>query len=70
MALVKISSQVEEAVWEDFRALASESHQNISGLLTDAIADYVRRRRLRPEVRQHLSDSISKNKELGELLAK
>jgi hypothetical protein len=70
MALVKISSQVEEAVWEDFRSLAAESHQNISGLLTEAIADYVRRRRLRPEVEKHLSDSIIKNKKLGELLAK
>ncbi|MGD1982620.1 MAG: hypothetical protein PVF93_01795 [Chromatiaceae bacterium] len=70
MALVKISSQVEEKVWEDLRAIASESHQNISGLLTEAIADYVKRRRLRPEVAKHLADSIEKNRELGKLLAK
>jgi predicted transcriptional regulator len=70
MALVKISSQVDEKVWEDLRAIASESHQNISGLLTEAIADYVKRRRLRPEVARHLADSIDKNRELGELLAK
>ena len=36
MALVKVSSKVEESVWNDLRALASESHQNISGLLTEA----------------------------------
>lgn len=70
MALVKVSSKVEEAVWNDLRALASESHQNISGLLTEAISDYVRRRRLRPEVLQHLTDSIDENEELGRLLAK
>ena len=70
MALVKVSSKVEEAVWNDLRSLASESHQNISGLLTEAISDYVRRRRLRPEVLQHLADSIDENEELGHLLAK
>jgi len=70
MTDIKISSKVDEAVWEDLRALARESHQNISGLLTEAIQDYVRRRRLRPEVVQHLEASIEENEELGRLLAK
>jgi predicted transcriptional regulator len=65
----KISSKVDEAVWEDLRALAAESHQNLSGLLTEAIREYVRRRRVRPEVMKHLGDSISENEELGRLLA-
>lgn len=69
MAAIKISSKVEEAVWHELRALADESHQNISGLLTEAIRDYVRRRRLRPEVLEHLEDSIEENEELGRLLA-
>ena len=66
---IKISSKVEESVWEDLRKLAEESHQNISGLLTEAIRDYVRRRRLRPEVLDHLEDSIRDNYELGRRLA-
>lgn len=70
MPTVKISSKVEEAVWEDLKSLAQESHQNISGLLTDAISDYVRRRRVRPEVLDHLKESIRENEELGHLLAK
>lgn len=70
MAVVKISSKVEEEVWEDLRSLARESHQNISGLLTEAISDYVKRRRLRPEVMQHLQASIEENEELGRLLAR
>ena len=69
MASRKISSKVDEAVWEDLRALAAESHQNVSGLLTEAIREYVRRRRVRPEVLRHLDDSISENEELGRLLA-
>ncbi len=69
MAAVKISSKVDEDAWNELRELAEESHQNISGLLTEAIRDYVRRRRLRPVVLRHLEDSIEKNEELGRRLA-
>lgn len=69
MATVKISSKVEEGDWKALQALARESHQNISGLLTEAIRDYVRRRRIRPEVLQHLETSIEENRELGRRLA-
>lgn len=70
MASIKISSKVEESVWNELRQLSHESHQNISGLLTEAIAEYVRRRRVRPEVQMHLKDSIRENAELGRLFAK
>jgi predicted transcriptional regulator len=70
MAAIKISSKVEESAWEDLRALAEESHQTVSGLLTEAIRDYVRRKRVRPDVLGHLDDSIRENDELGRLLAR
>jgi len=70
MPAIKISSKVEEEVWNDLKALASESHRNVSGLLTEAIADYVRRHRVRPEVLRHLDDSIRENEKLGRLLAR
>jgi predicted transcriptional regulator len=70
MATIKISSKVEEQVWEELRLLAKESHQNVSGLLTEAISDYLQRRRVRPDVLEHLSDSINENDELGQLLAR
>ena len=69
MTAIKISSKVDEAVWRELRAIAEESHQSIGGLLTEAIRDYVRRRRVRPEVLQHLDASITENEELGRLLA-
>ena len=69
MAAIKISSKVEESDWNDLRELARESHQNISGLLGQAIREFVRRRRIRPVVMEHLEDSISENEELGRLLA-
>ncbi len=69
MQNIKISSKVDEAVWNELKALARERHQNVSGLLTEAIDEYVRRKRVRPEVLNHLEDSMDQNEELGKLLA-
>ena len=70
MSTIKVSSKVEEAVWNELKEAAKESHQNVSGMLTEAISDYLQRRRIRPAVLSHLEDSIRENKELGKLLAK
>ena len=70
MAKIKISSKVEQREWEALQAIASESQQSISGLLSEAVADYVRKRRLRPTVLSHLEDSIELNEELGRRLAR
>ena len=69
MANIKISSKVEQSQWKALQDLARESHQSISGLLTEAISDYVRKRRLRPVVMDHFEDSITDNEELGRRLA-
>jgi predicted transcriptional regulator len=69
MKAVKISSKVDEDAWNELRELARESHQNISGLLSEAIREYVVRRRVRPVVLKHLEDSIADNEQLGRLLA-
>ena len=70
MASIKISSKVEQAEWTALQDLARESHQSISGLLTEAIGEYVRKRRLRPTVMDHLDDSMQENEELGRRLAR
>jgi predicted transcriptional regulator len=70
MAAIKISSKVDEKAWNDLKQLAQESHQSISGLLTEAISDYLRRRRVRPVVLEHLEKSMDENEELGRLLAR
>jgi len=70
MSTIKISSKVEEDTWNELRQFARESHQSISGLLTEAIQDYLRRRRVRPEVLDHLDQSIAEHEELGRRLAR
>lgn len=69
MSSIKISSKVDAEVWAELRKLAKESHQSISGVLTEAIREYVGRRRVRPEVMRHLEQSVAQNEELGRLLA-
>ena len=70
MAKIKISSKVEQTEWEALQSLARESNQSIAGMLSEAVADYVRKKRLRPEVMDHLEESIEENEELGKLLAR
>ena len=70
MTKIKISSKVEQREWEALQSIASESQQSISGLLSEAVADYVRKRRLRPAGLSHLEDSIDANEELGRRLAR
>jgi predicted transcriptional regulator len=70
MSAVKISSKIDEKVWSDLKSLASETHQNMSGLLTEAVKEYVQRRRVRPVVLRHLERSMEENEELGSLLAR
>jgi len=70
MAAIKVSSKVDAAVWANLKELADEAHQNISGLLTEAIREYLERRRVRPVVKRHLEDSIFENRKLGRLLAR
>lgn len=69
MENVKVSSKVDKVAWEALKRLAEESHQSVSGLLTEAVQDYVRKRRVRPDVLRHLDDSIGANEELGRRLA-
>jgi predicted transcriptional regulator len=69
MASIKVSSKVEESCWNELRDLARESNRSVSGVLTEAIGEYVARRRVRPSVLNHLKDSIRENRELGRKLA-
>ena len=66
----KISTVVDEKIWEEFKKLAQEGHQNIGGLLSEALADYLRRRQMRPDVVDAMEKSMAENAKLGKLLAK
>ncbi len=68
MTTIRISSRVDEAVWNELRSLARETKRSVSEVLSEAIEEYLARRRARPNVLRHLEDSIRENEELGKLL--
>lgn len=69
MRLVKISSKVDDDTWNELKAVAAETHQNLLGLLTKDIREYLTRRHVRPVTQTHLEQSIDENEALGKLLA-
>ena len=70
MAKVKISSKMEESTWESLRKMSEETDRSISGLLCEAVEEYVARKSIRSDVLQHLEDSAVEHDELGKRLAK
>ncbi len=70
LGMVKISSKVDEGTWRALQALTRDSHQSISGLLTEAVQLYLSNRAVRPAVVVQLKASINDNAELGHLLAR
>ncbi|REJ75141.1 MAG: hypothetical protein DWQ36_06235 [Acidobacteria bacterium] len=69
MSAIEISSKVDEKAWNELRQLAQETNRSVSGLLTEAVQEYLSRRRVRSSVLRHLEDSIHENEELGGVLA-
>ena len=70
MPTVKISSKMDEKIWRDLKSFAGDTHQNVSGLLTEAVREFLERRRVRPVVLENLKRSMEENDELGALLAR
>ncbi|MYA08591.1 MAG: ribbon-helix-helix protein, CopG family [Holophagales bacterium] len=68
MTATEISLKVDEAVWNELRNLARETERSVSEVLSEAIEEYLARRRARPDVLRHLEDSMRENEELGKLL--
>ncbi len=70
MTAIKISAKVDEAAWNELRDLAKETKRSVSAVLSEAIEEYLARRRVRPDAFRHLDDSMRENEDLGKLLAK
>lgn len=67
---IKISTLVDEKVWEEIKDLSQETRQSLSGMVTEALEEYIRRKRLRPDFLKEMEKSIEENDALGRLLAK
>jgi predicted transcriptional regulator len=67
---VKFASQLDEEVLEDLRRYAQETDRSISGIVSEAVAEYLSRVRLRPAFRDAVEKVLDENDELLRRLAK
>lgn len=68
--VIKVSTLVEKKVWEEMKDLSEETHQSLSGMVMEALEEYIRRKRLSPDFLKGMEESLKENEKLGRLLAK
>lgn len=67
---VKFASQIDEKVLSDLKAYVSEADRSISSVVSEAVAQYLDRVRVRPAFRKATEDAIGANVALLKRLAK
>jgi predicted transcriptional regulator len=67
---VKFATQIDQRVARELRSFAAETDRSISKIVTEAIAEYLAKYRVRPAFRSALADVLDENAELLERLAK
>lgn len=68
--MVKFASQIDAAALKELRALSSETDKSISRLLSEAVIEYLKRARVRPEFVDAADKVLEQNSELLKRLAK
>jgi hypothetical protein len=70
MKLKKFATQMEETALEDLRAYAKSTGRSISGVVTEAVGEYLKRASVRPAFRSAMSEVLEDHAELLKRLAK
>ena len=68
--MVKFASQIEDKALKELKKYADESNRSISGVLTEAVEQYLERARVRPAFRDAVDKVLDENEELLKHLAK
>jgi len=68
--MVKFSSKMEREALEALRAHAAEEGRTLAGLLTEAVRDYLAKKRVRPAFREAAEAVVAEHDELLARLAK
>ncbi len=69
MSLKKFATQIEEEVLEDLRLYAKSSKKSISGLVSEAVADYLQKVKVRSAFTNAMDEVLNENEELLKRLA-
>ena len=70
MTLKKFATQIDEAALEDLRAYARRTGRSISGVVTEAVEEYLKRASVRPAFRSAMTEVLEDHAELLKRLAR
>jgi uncharacterized membrane protein YheB (UPF0754 family) len=70
MKAKKFATQIDEKVLKDLKAYVSEADRSISSVVTEAVAEYLHRSKLRPAFRSAMDEILDEHQELLKRLAK
>jgi hypothetical protein len=66
----KFATQIDQEVLNELKKYVEESDRSISGVITEAVADFLQKVRVRPMFRSAMEDVLNENAELLTRLAK
>jgi hypothetical protein len=66
----KFATQIEETTLEELRAYAKSTGRSISGVVTEAVGEYLKRANVRPAFRSAMDEVLEDHAELLNRLAK
>ena len=70
MKLKKFATQIDETALEELRAYARSTGRSISGVVTEAVGEYLQRVSVRPAFRSAMDEVLEDHAELLKRLAK
>lgn len=70
MKAKKFATQMDEKVLKDLKSYVKENDRSISSVITEAVAEYLHRSKLRPAFRSAMDEILEDHKELLKRLAK
>lgn len=70
MKLKKFATQIDESALKDLRAYAKNTGRSISGVVSEAVEEYLKRASVRPAFRNAMDEVLEDHAELLKRLAK
>lgn len=70
MKLKKFATQIDETTLEELRAYAKSTGRSISGVVSEAVGEYLKRANVRPAFRSAMDEVLEDHAELLSRLAK
>lgn len=67
---IKFATQIDEKVLKDLKSFANQSDRTISSVVTEAVAEFIHRAKVRPAFRRAMEQVLDDDAELLERLAK